>query len=43
MGQVKPHIIMSYAVQVLLAIRPYRFDFMLLGQKWLANEIGRSV
>ena len=22
---------------------PYQFDFMLLEQKWLANEIGRSV
>ena len=24
-------------------VRPYQFDFMLLGQKWLANEVGRSV
>ena len=24
-------------------LRPYLFDFMLLGQKWLANEVGRSV
>ena len=24
-------------------IRPYQFDFMLLGQKWLANEVGRSI
>ena len=23
-------------------LRPYLFDFMLLRQKWLANEVGRS-
>ena len=25
-----------------LSIRPYQFDFMLLGQKWLKKEVGRS-
>ena len=26
-----------------MPLRPYQFDFMLLGQKWLADEVGLKI
>ena len=37
------HVTVTLKIVVVAKIRPYLFDLLLRGQKWLASQVGRSV